>query len=341
MEFANILLEWYAVNKRDLPWRNTDDPYKIWLSEIILQQTRVAQGLPYYVRFVEEFPKIEDLAKADEQKVLKLWQGLGYYSRARNLHFAAKQILELGSFPNNSKEIKKLKGVGDYTSAAIASFAFNEDITLVDGNVYRVVSRYLDINKPINESDSYKFYNSLVQELKGNLHASIFNQAVMEFGALHCLPKNPDCANCVFRTSCLSSNGNWVNRPVKLNKLKKKNQNFVYLVISQKDKVAIEKRTSGIWKEMYQYPLIESGKDLNNENIIELIGEHLKNESFKVKKISNIYKHVLTHINIKACFVEVSLSKKRMQQYKFINLRELEELPIPRLIEKYIEDSYM
>lgn len=338
MDFANKLLKWYNENKRELPWRNTQDPYEIWLSEIILQQTRVAQGLPYYLKFIEEFPTVVDLAKANEQKVLKLWQGLGYYSRARNLHFAAKQILELGFFPNNSKEIKKLKGVGDYTSAAIASFAFNEDITLVDGNVYRVVSRYLDFDKPINESDSYKIYNEIVKELKGTVKASKFNQAIMEFGALQCLPKSPKCESCVFNASCLSSKGNWENRPIKLKKTKKKNQNFIYLIIKDGDKIAFEKRTSGIWKEMYQFPLIESLKDINNEAIISSIQENFKSNSIKVKKISRVYKHILTHINIKACFVEVELSKELKQEYSFINSKELEEFPIPRLIEKYIED---
>ena len=205
MQFSNSLTAWYLQNKRDLPWRNTTDPYKIWLSEIMLQQTRVAQGLPYFLRFIESFPTVFDLANASEEEVLKLWQGLGYYSRARNLHATAKIIANDygGDFPNNFKELLKLKGVGDYTAAAIASFSFNEVIPVVDGNVYRVLARYFDIETNIALPKAKKEFFELASELISKENPALFNQAIMEFGALQCVPQNPDCSKCVLNSSCL------------------------------------------------------------------------------------------------------------------------------------------
>jgi A/G-specific adenine glycosylase len=204
MNFSKILTSWYLENKRDLPWRKTYNPYPIWLSEIILQQTRVAQGLPYFLSFIETFPTVFDLAKASEEQVLKLWQGLGYYSRARNLHATAKFIAEdlNGTFPDNYEGLLKLKGIGQYTAAAIASFAYNEVVPVVDGNVYRVLSRYLNVNTDIASSKAKKEFTALASVLISKENPALFNQAIMEFGALQCIPKNPNCNNCVFNTSC-------------------------------------------------------------------------------------------------------------------------------------------
>ena len=204
MIFYNYLIKWYLENKRDLPWRKTTNPYHIWLSEIMLQQTRVAQGMPYFLSFVEAFPTVFDLAKAEEEQVLKLWQGLGYYSRARNLHKTAQYIAtELnGVFPDNYKDLLQLKGVGDYTAAAIASFSYNEAVPVVDGNVFRVLSRYFDLDTDIAQAFAKKEFAALAFELMPKDTPATFNQAIMEFGALQCVPKNPDCAVCVFNESC-------------------------------------------------------------------------------------------------------------------------------------------
>ena len=215
-------MNWYATAQRDLPWRGTTDPYKVWLSEIILQQTRVIQGLPYYQRFISNYPTITDLAKAPEEEVLKLWQGLGYYSRAKNLHHTAQYIAtELGGiFPKTYKELVKLKGIGDYTASAIASFCYNEPCPVVDGNVYRVLSRVFGIATPINSTQGAKEFKALAHECLDKANAGVYNQAIMEFGALQCTPQSPNCANCVLRDHCWAFHHNKVNElPVKLKKI--------------------------------------------------------------------------------------------------------------------------
>ena len=236
MEFSNSLIKWYLQNKRDLPWRNTVNPYPIWLSEIMLQQTRVAQGMPYFMAFMEAFPTVFDLANAEEEQVLKLWQGLGYYSRARNLHATAKYIAtELkGDFPPNYNQLLQLKGVGEYTAAAIASFAYNEPVAVVDGNVFRVLSRYFNMDNDISDGKTKKEFQILAQELLPNDKAALFNQAIMEFGALQCVPKNPDCENCIFSNSCAALQHKKVNiLPVKSKKTKVTNKFFNYLILKK------------------------------------------------------------------------------------------------------------
>ncbi|MEY2629135.1 MAG: Adenine glycosylase, partial [Bacteroidota bacterium] len=233
MNFSKSLIQWYLQNKRDLPWRNTIDPYFIWLSEIMLQQTRVAQGLPYFLRFTEAFPTVFDLAKADEEQVLKLWQGLGYYSRARNLHKTAQQVAfeYNGEFPKSYAELLKLKGIGEYTAAAIASFAYNESVPVVDGNVYRVLSRYFEVETDIASLGAKKEFTQLAAELLPAGEANLFNQAIMEFGALQCVPKNPNCTNCIFSDSCAALQKKKVDQlPVKSKKIKVKTRFFTYLV---------------------------------------------------------------------------------------------------------------
>jgi len=217
MHFSKKILAWYYKNKRDLPWRSTKDPYKIWLSEIMLQQTRVAQGLPYYEKFVKEFPSIYHLANATEEKVLKLWQGLGYYSRARNMHNTAKAIVEnyKGEFPNTYKELLKLKGIGDYTASAIASISFNVPEPVVDGNVYRVLSRYFGVDLPTNSSEGIKHFKSLAREVMNSNEIRDYNQGIMEFGAIQCAPKTPNCLHCPLNDSCVALKENRVNELIR------------------------------------------------------------------------------------------------------------------------------
>lgn len=269
MEFSNSLIKWYLQNKRDLPWRNTVNPYHIWLSEIMLQQTRVAQGLPYFIAFIEVFPTVFDLANAEEEQVLKLWQGLGYYSRARNLHATAKYIAtELkGDFPPNYDQLLLLKGVGEYTAAAIVSFAYNEPVAVVDGNVFRVLSRYFNIDNDISDGKTKKEFQILAQELLPKNKAALFNQAIMEFGALQCVPKNPDCANCILSSSCAGLQHKKVNiLPVKSKKTKVTNKFFNYLILKdiQGNFVVQKREGKGIWENLYEFTLIET-PEMSNE----------------------------------------------------------------------------
>ena len=282
MHFSKKILAWYYKNKRDLPWRSTKDPYKIWLSEIMLQQTRVAQGLPYYEKFVKEFPSIYHLANATEEKVLKLWQGLGYYSRARNMHNTAKAIVEnyKGEFPNTYKELLKLKGIGDYTASAIASISFNVPEPVVDGNVYRVLSRYFGVDLPTNSSEGIKHFKSLAREVMNSNEIRDYNQGIMEFGAIQCAPKTPNCLHCPLNDSCVALKENRVNElPIKLKKTKVRYRYFNYIVAFDKNnKVVLEQRKGkGIWQNLYQFPLVETDK--------EFALETLKEETLKVLKI--------------------------------------------------------
>lgn len=292
MEFSKSLIQWYLQNKRDLPWRNDTNPYTIWLSEIMLQQTRVAQGLPYFLRFTEAFPTVFDLAKADEEQVLKLWQGLGYYSRARNLHKAAKHIaFELnGEFPKSYAGLLKLKGVGEYTAAAIASFSYNEDVPVVDGNVFRVLSRYFDVETDIASAGAKKEFAELAAAIMPKGKANVFNQAIMEFGALQCVPKNPDCGVCAFNDSCLALQKKKVAQlPVKARKLKVTNRYFNYLVFSdESNKTILHKRTQkGIWHNLYEFPLLETVSPESTVTIIKLI----ENQNFVENAIEEIQLH--------------------------------------------------
>ena len=252
MNFFSKLYNWYEKYHRDLPWRNTNHPYHIWLSEIILQQTRVNQGIDYYHRFIEKYPTIESLANADESDILKTWQGLGYYSRARNLHFAARQIVEFhhGVFPNNYKDILNLKGIGEYTAAAIGSFAFNLPHPVIDGNVSRFISRYAGIKEPINETSGLKKIKAVIDDIFNPSRPADFNQAIMEFGALQCKPKKPTCNDCVFNSSCFAYENNCVNElPYKKSKTTIKHRHFNYIIIKdKKHHTFIEKRTGNdIW----------------------------------------------------------------------------------------------
>lgn len=344
--FAKRLLKWYDFNKRELPWRTTSDPYKIWLSEIILQQTQVNQGLNYYLKFIEAFPGVKDLAKAPEDKVMKLWQGLGYYSRARNLHEAAKSIVKEHNacFPKSYTEIRALKGVGDYTAAAIASIAYDLPHAVVDGNVYRVLSRVFGIETPIDTTTGKKEFAELANQLLPKKAAANYNQAVMEFGALYCRPQNPDCTNCIFNDKCEAHRTKRVNQlPVKSKKTKVSNRYFNYLILLDNGFTYLNKREAkDIWKGLYEFYLIESDKKLSEQELLKHkeIGKILRGKSIGKIKVSSEYKHVLSHQNLHTRFYQIKIEKyTNVLKLKKIKITELHKFAFPRLIEKYLEDE--
>ena len=346
MKFSKTLIQWYLQNKRDLPWRNDINPYTIWLSEIMLQQTRVAQGLPYFLRFTSAFPTVFDLANAEEEEVLKLWQGLGYYSRARNLHKTAKQIaFEFnGEFPKNYSELLHLKGIGDYTAAAIASFAYNENVPVVDGNVFRVLSRYFDVETDIASSGAKKEFTQLAAELLPKGQANIFNQAIMEFGALQCVPKNPDCGNCIFNDSCLALQKKKVAQlPVKSKKTRVTNRYFNYLVFSDEtNKTIICKRIQkGIWHNLYEFPLLETEKAESDIAVLNLI----KNQSFVTNAVQEVtlfnsipIVHKLSHQHLTIKFWKVKVEGALLNG---IDCESASNFPFPIVVYKFIEKDWL
>ena len=341
MDFSNSLLHWYLQNKRDLPWRNTTNPYPIWLSEIMLQQTRVAQGMPYFHAFMEAFPTVFDLAKADEEQVLKLWQGLGYYSRARNMHKTAQIIaFELnGNFPNNYTDLLKLKGVGEYTAAAIASFAFNEVVPVVDGNVFRVLARYFDVETDIASATAKKEFSNLAKELIPNDNPALFNQAIMEFGALQCVPKNPNCEICIFNSSCAALQKKKVSElPVKLKKTKVTNRFFNYLIfLDNYNNTIIKKRIDkGIWHNLYEFPVIESDEELDFDLIVSKIEEKYSNLGIEsVSKYNEVQIiHKLSHQKLHINFYKVDVMLEIVDE---IHLDTLKNYPFPIVIYNFIE----
>lgn len=344
VRFRKNLSNWYNENYRKLPWRSTKNPYKIWLSEIILQQTRIQQGLNYYNKFLQHYPRIEDLANASEDAILKDWQGLGYYSRARNLHHAAKQIMleHKGEFPDNYSEIRKLKGVGDYTAAAIASFSFKLPYAVVDGNVYRFLSRYFGIDTPIDSTHGVKYFKNLAQELIDPMNPSLHNQAMMEIGAIVCTPKKTLCSSCPFVAKCSAYRLNKVELlPVKMKKLKQNRRYFHYLLLEHNETIIIKKREEkGIWQNLYDFPLIEStGKRKTRAEIEQVLDATFQYKSdFELVHISEQRKHVLSHQIILARFYHMKLKNTTQptNNYLIINRNELKQFAIPRLIDKYL-----
>ena len=338
---SEALIAWYKKNKRDLPWRHTKDPYKIWLSEIMLQQTQVIQGLNYYLRFTETFPTIVDLAKAPEDQVMRLWQGLGYYSRARNLHATAKNIATNfnGKFPNTYPEIKELKGIGDYTAAAIASIAYDLPFAVVDGNVYRVLARLFNIDTPINSSQGKKDFQLLANEILDTKKAALHNSALMEYGALVCKPQNPKCEECNLQHFCLAYKNNTVSTlPVKTNKLKIKNRYFHYFIFNYKNSVYIEKRTTkDIWQNLYQFYLIETDHDDTETSILKKLQTQLMLTKFVVEKVTKQKKHILSHQHLYATFYEIQITEPLTQKGLVKTHRnKLNNFGIPQLITKYL-----
>jgi A/G-specific adenine glycosylase len=341
MNFSKLLIDWYLQNKRDLPWRNTSNPYLIWLSEIMLQQTRVAQGMPYFFSFTTAFPSIFDLANANEEQVLKLWQGLGYYSRARNLHQTAQYIAnELGGvFPDNYKDLLQLKGVGEYTAAAIASFAYNEIVPVVDGNVFRVLSRYFDIETDIASASAKKEFSALAHELIPKDNPALFNQAIMEFGALQCVPKNPNCSDCIFNQSCAALQKKKVDQlPVKLKKIKVRNRFFNYLIFSDElQNTIIQKRTDkGIWHNLYEFPLIETEKEENFETMSKQIKTDFQHWNILTigEENSKSIVHKLSHQHLHIKFWDVKIGETIPNG---INSSDLNTFPFPIVIYNFIE----
>jgi A/G-specific adenine glycosylase len=341
MIFSNTLIYWYLQNNRDLPWRKTKNPYFVWLSEIMLQQTRVAQGMAYYLTFTEKFPTVFDLAKADESTVLKMWQGLGYYSRARNLHFTAKQVAtELnGEFPSTYKELIKLKGIGDYTASAIASICFNEPNAVVDGNVYRVLSRYFGIKTAINSSAGIKEFKVLAQTLIDKSQSGTYNQALMDFGALHCKPQNPLCESCPFADSCVALEKKLTKElPVKDKKIKVRNRYFNFLVVKTAANTTIlsERKGKGIWRGLYQFPLIESDKNLDSkdlmgsEKFIDLFPNETTVSLFNQKEIVHKLSH--QHLYTQFWVVETAISSEATIEWNTIK-----KYPVPVLIANFLE----
>ncbi len=344
LNFRKKLIDWYSVNKRELPWRETREPYFIWLSEIILQQTQVRQGLPYYLSFAETFPTVWDLARASEDEVLKLWQGLGYYSRARNLHKTAQLVCGKyhGEFPDSYTELLKLPGVGDYTASAIASICYDAPTAVVDGNVYRFYSRFFGIKTPINSAGAKKEFKSLAQEMLPGSDTGNFNQAVMEFGARQCRPKSPDCEVCVFERDCKSRKLGMVNiLPVKTKRQKIRNRYFNYIVVRsvQNRKVLLSRRDKpDIWQNLYEFPLIESDRpieksaDLPEDDIIKITDvSNFNTTLYNPKDIVHKLSH--QHIHAKFWIVETdSILDRGIEPYS------LESYPVPVLIQDFMEE---
>lgn len=349
--FSQCIIQWYESHKRDLPWRQSRDPYKIWISEIILQQTQVKQGHDYYVRFIKRFPDLKTLVEADEREVLNYWQGLGYYSRARNLYTAARQLWEQGGFTPSYETIRALKGVGDYTAAAICSFAFNMPVAVVDGNVYRVLSRCFGIDTPIDTGEGQRLFKNLAQQLLDKEHPSTYNSAIMDFGALQCTPQNPDCLFCPLTDFCLARmQGASSTLPVKKHKTKTQDCFFTYLYISDGEHIILHQRTAGIWKNMYELPLIESttkeewGDVTRSEALLAWTGGF----TAPLLKANNI-KHVLSHRTLYVKCYQLDITHLTLREKAFIYNQaqcrnclvtakvELEKYPLPRLVTLILE----
>lgn len=340
--FSGTLLDWYAENKRDLPWRNTTDPYLIWISEIILQQTRVAQGYEYFLRFIKRFPDVVSLAAASEDEVMKYWQGLGYYSRARNLHAAAKSMK--GTFPKTYAEVRALKGVGDYTAAAICSFAYDMPYAAVDGNVYRVLSRYFGIDVPIDSTEGKKTFTALAGEVLDKSRPADYNQAIMDFGAVQCTPQSPNCLFCPLSGSCRAlSEGKVQQLPVKQHRTKTTNRYFNYIYVRMGAHTLIHKRTEDdIWKNLFELPLVETEKDLSEEEFLACPQFHALFAEGEVRMVRTLLrgvKHVLSHRVIYTNFYEVTLpdNSSSFSSYQRVAVEDLGRYAVPRLIHAFLE----
>ncbi|NNK21496.1 MAG: A/G-specific adenine glycosylase [Flavobacteriaceae bacterium] len=336
--FSKTILNWYSKNKRELPWRQTRDPYRIWLSEVILQQTRVAQGLPYYEKFITQYPNIFELAKAGEQEVLRLWQGLGYYSRARNMHLAAKTVVEeyQGEFPSSYDQIIKLKGIGDYTASAIASICFGAPTPVVDGNVYRVLARYFGIDLPINSSEGIRYFKNLALEVMDENEIANYNQAIMEFGAIQCKPQSPDCPGCPLNKKCLALQQNRISElPVKLKKGKVRIRHFNYLVyIDNQGNTLLNKRLGkGIWQHLYEFPLIESDRLLEPEEVYNSLTQEDKSPNEIVLWRKDPVIHKLSHQHLITRFLIVEMEEELTNG---IPLENTEHYPTPVLVSEFL-----
>ena len=348
MDRGEQLINWYLNNYRKLPWRETKDPYKIWLSEIILQQTRVEQGKAYYDSFVDRYPSVQDLANASQDEVLKLWQGLGYYSRARNLHTTAQHIAHnlKGKFPNTYNELIKLKGVGPYTAAAIASFAFGEKKAVLDGNVLRVLSRIFDEGTPINSSKGKTIFQRLADESLYNADPGNYNQAIMELGAMVCKPTNPNCENCPWVNSCLSfANTNWDERPIKIKSKPPRKRKIDYLVLETEAEVIFKKRIGeDIWKGLHDFDMVEGLEEPQPEYLKEQILQN--HPEIVLEKVASSpekeYTHLLSHQKIEARFWRWKAGGQINENSIYLRVPKdnLNSIAVPRLVHKYLEDTF-
>ncbi|MDP4290156.1 MAG: A/G-specific adenine glycosylase [Bacteroidota bacterium] len=351
IKFTTQLVNWYRINARDLPWRNTRNPYHIWVSEIIFQQTRIDQGFNYYLRFIDRFPAVDQLANAEEQDVLRIWQGLGYYSRARNLHAAAKQVVhELGGvFPNTYDQIIRLKGVGSYTAAAVASIAFGERKVVVDGNVLRFISRYGGITDPIDTKQGKELVENLAFSLSEGAEPGVFNQALMEFGALYCVPRNPDCPNCIFKTGCKAFAMNATKEiPLKSKRITVRKRFFNYLFLYRVDQnnqteYLMQRRGRGdIWQGLYEFPMIESNSLLSPDSLTATLlwqQDILPHQPVLSSRHLD-FVHQLTHQQLHTRFFIVRLHEMAADKIRaeWIRVPEasMHQYPVSRLIHKFL-----
>ena len=343
--FVRTLLDWYATNGRELPWRGIGDAYAIWLSEVILQQTRIEQGRSYWHRFMRRWPTVEQLSRANEDEVLREWQGLGYYSRARNLLIAARQITEQGGFPRTSEALMRLKGVGTYTATAVASFAFGEDVAAVDGNVLRVLSRVFDIYTPVDTSEGKKEILLLANELLPHGRSADYNQALMDFGALQCTP-SPHCNTCCMTTQCEAfRNGMTAQRPVKSRKQKIKSVHLIYIYVRTRvGDIAIHRREAGsIWQGLWEPPVIErNNKEDKRDEMVSVIRRTFPDLTAKkhtLTLLADNVKHQLTHRTLHATFflMEYDCQPSLPEGYIWVNHRQRDDHAVPRLVEKLYE----
>lgn len=345
MTFISEVIEWYNKNKRELPWRNTTDPYIIWLSEVILQQTRVDQGLPYFDRFAQKYPKVSDLAAATEDEVLNLWQGLGYYSRGRNMHKTAQIVMEehAGYFPRKYEELIKLKGIGEYTAAAISSFSANEVKAVVDGNVFRVLARYFAIDEPINSSKAKKLFREIANDVIDRHNPAVSNQAMMEFGSLQCRPKKPICHVCPLQLSCQARMKGWVDKlPVKVKKAPVRNRYFNYIVLATDEKILMNKRKgSDIWQNLYELPLFETDSWQDAEDLIHSEVFKAAVGRVRINEVFGPVKHLLSHQKIHAQFIVVNTGGDNpdfgANGWFFTDLAKVEQLAQPQLIFAFLK----
>ena len=345
-KFQRQLLQWSEEHPRPMPWKESKDPYAIWLSEIILQQTRVAQGWQYYLRFLEAFPTVEELAAAEEGQVMKLWQGLGYYSRARYLHATAKIVAEElgGQFPTEPAALQKLKGVGPYTSAAIASFAYNYPAAVVDGNVYRILARLFAISEPIDTGSGKKVFQALADRLLDKKQSALYNQAMIDFGATHCKPKQPLCSSCPLVDYCKAHQQDLVHHfPIKSKAIKKKDRFFNYLVLKHKDQILLRHRQDkDIWQSLYDFPLWES----DQHHTAKEINRHFHQQGLLPKVIKGLLsaprKQILTHQTIYGQFFQVELKQAivpSQANFSWVSPEMIKSYAFPRIIDLYLEDK--